>query len=493
MAIVNGYMDEAERAEFLEYEKADLAFNRALLAYETYMDMHELRLRDVELKCMEESGSYDDLQAYYEAEEKENEEKSKGLVGGVWEAICNLFRSIKKFLFGDKKESLENAANKNPDKEINVDKSVTGCWDLIKSKLPVFKKAAKGDTGAMAETGSWWAANAGKLTGFLVATGATTAITLKFAWEIYSTLSTFSSDIESFTEKKKDEKKEEGKDEGLLLKALQGISKAIRYVAKTILKAVPSEELDKKNSEIDSDTSDREGKDSDYKKQLESINKEIEEAKKNKDDDKVKELEAKKAKIEKKMNKNQRRIKSNNDKKGDIDEAKGNRRVKVINKAIARVDKQLKKLDKMIQKESDAAKKGKMKVGVMLLEEYKKELQKAIKGSQTAQEITDKFLNDHEDKLKEYDDPDNVRAEYKKTVSDAEKDVDNEDNGNDDNDDNDDNIIDGEAKEVDDDKETKEYVEDLLGISIPDSFMMEGSVEDDRKEILSLFDALLNS
>ena len=62
--------------------------------------------------------------------------------------------------------------------------------------------------------------------------------------------------------------------------------------------------------------------------------------------------------------------------------------------------------------------------------------------------------------------------------SDKEENTDNNEN-NDNND--------GEGKE----KNENESVQDILGFEIPESFMMEGSVEDDQREILDLFDTLL--
>lgn len=479
MNIVNGYMDEAERAEFLEYEKADIAYNRALLAYETFCDMRELRLRDIELKCMMESGTYDDLQAYYEAEEKENEDKSKGLVGNLWEAICNLFRTIKNFLFGDNKAKLEKAAEENPDKNIDVDQSVTGLWGIIKDKVTMFKKIASGDVSALGESGEvakFLAENGGKIAGFATAAGATTGITLKFAWEIYNGLSTVASSISSFTEKHKsdgDDLKDKIKDGAL--EALKKVGSGIHAVAKLILKAVPKDVLDKKAAETDEKIAKHSGNVDDLKKQIADIDKQIENEK---DEEKKKELQNKKADLEKQLEKAQDKLNKKQTQRDDIDETTGKKREKTLKKISKKCDKYKDDLEKeKNDKKTTDDEKQKIDKDLKTFADIKSKVEsEGLNGSKSWEEIIGSMSVEFESEL--------GKKLYNKINSNKEDKSDKEEN-TDNNENNDNN--DGEGKE----KNENESVQDILGFEIPESFMMEGSVEDDQREILDLFDTLL--
>ena len=45
-----------ERKEVVALESAEIALDRAILAYDVIMESRELQLREAELKCFEESG-----------------------------------------------------------------------------------------------------------------------------------------------------------------------------------------------------------------------------------------------------------------------------------------------------------------------------------------------------------------------------------------------------------------------------------------------------
>ena len=473
MNIVNGYMDEAERAEFLEYEKADIAYNRALLAYETFCDMRELRLRDIEVRCMMESGTYDDLQAYYEAEEKENADKSKGLVGNLWEAICNLFRTIKNFLFGDNKVKLEKAAEENPDKNIDVDQSVTGIWGIIKDKVSMFKKIASGDISALSDAGEitkFLAENGGKIAGFATAAGVTTGITLKFAWEIYSGLSTVASSISSFTEKhKSDGENLKDKIKDGALEGLKKVGSAIHSVAKLILKAVPKDALDKKAAETDEKIAKHSGNVDDLKKQIAELDKQIENEK---DEEKKKELQNKKADLEKQLNKAQGKLNKKQSQRDDIDETTGKKKERTLKKVSKNCDKFKDKLEKeKNDKKTSDEEKQKIDKDLKTFADIKSKVEsEGLNGSKSWEDIIGSMSVEFESEL--------GKKLYNKINSNKDDKSDKEEN-NDNND--------GEGKE----KNENESVQDILGFEIPESFMMEGSVEDDQREILDLFDTLL--
>lgn len=78
-------------------ESADISVSKALLALETQNKLDNLMYRTAEVKCMEESGNASSILDYYtEAEDKNNtEEKKKGLIASVWDAIRNMIDKIK--------------------------------------------------------------------------------------------------------------------------------------------------------------------------------------------------------------------------------------------------------------------------------------------------------------------------------------------------------------------------------------------------------------
>ena len=69
-----------ERAEIVALESAEIALDRAVMAYDVIMESRDLQLREAELKCFAESGDVNKLIDFYEAAEENTEEKKKGLL-----------------------------------------------------------------------------------------------------------------------------------------------------------------------------------------------------------------------------------------------------------------------------------------------------------------------------------------------------------------------------------------------------------------------------
>ena len=76
-----------ERKEVVALESAEIALDRAILAYDVIMESRELQLREAELKCFEESGDVNVLMDYYEAADEQTEEKKKGIISTIWDKI----------------------------------------------------------------------------------------------------------------------------------------------------------------------------------------------------------------------------------------------------------------------------------------------------------------------------------------------------------------------------------------------------------------------
>lgn len=456
MNIVNGYMTEAEKSEYLMFESAELAVTRAILAYETFCDMNSLRMKDIELRCIQESATYDDLQAYYEAEEKENAEKKDGVIKSIWKSICNLFSSIKKFFLGDKKEELKNLANNKPNDEMQGDNCIINLWNLVKDKFSLFKRAIKNEGNARGELISWFGSNLSLIEKAGAITGATVAIKFGVAFEIYDKLMNLTGIIENAANDRcKNDNSENDKNPDIIGKGLLKLGNAIRFVCKQILKAVPKDKLKEKEDEINDINASSEGRVKNLQKKLKKINKEIEKAKSDNDEDTVKELESKKKNIEKDLNKAKRTLSTGEKKKEDINDTVNHKTEKNndrINKSIDKLENKKKKYEDKIsgidkEKDADTYEKWLNKISTIdgAIDEFKKEL--------NTNEPKEGFFTKIKNKFK-----------GNKDIEDA----------------------------INDEESTNESVEDILGFEIPESFIEEGTVEDDRDEILDLFNTLLN-
>lgn len=83
-----------ERAEIVALESAEIALDRAVMAYDVIMESRDLQLREAELKCFAESGDVNKLIDFYEAAEENTEEKKKGLVATIWDKIVAFINKI---------------------------------------------------------------------------------------------------------------------------------------------------------------------------------------------------------------------------------------------------------------------------------------------------------------------------------------------------------------------------------------------------------------
>ena len=72
--------------------------------FDKLMMEHEEAINQIDEKIMCEHGTEDDLVYLYTKEAEEVKEKGKGILGSIFAAIRKLFKKIKEFLFGKKKE-----------------------------------------------------------------------------------------------------------------------------------------------------------------------------------------------------------------------------------------------------------------------------------------------------------------------------------------------------------------------------------------------------
>lgn len=108
------YATQEDRENAVLLENADIAVDRAILAYNTLQQMEQLNLRSAESRLVMESGDVDHLIEYYEEAADETKDKKEGLVKKVWNAILGLITKIKEVLFGK-------GSKTDPNKIVEVD------------------------------------------------------------------------------------------------------------------------------------------------------------------------------------------------------------------------------------------------------------------------------------------------------------------------------------------------------------------------------------
>jgi hypothetical protein len=119
------YESAEERKNMIALESAEIALDRALLAYDAVRGARELNIREAELRCVMESGDACTLMDFYEEAKQQTEEKEKGLLATIWDKIIQLIQRIKKALgIGKKKDDEEYAVSSNTPKAIQAIKNL---------------------------------------------------------------------------------------------------------------------------------------------------------------------------------------------------------------------------------------------------------------------------------------------------------------------------------------------------------------------------------
>ena len=409
MNIVNGYLSEAEKQEMIALEQADIAVEKAFLAYNTFMEMKELKIRDIELRCMMESATYEDLQSYYEAEEEKSEEKEKGLVGTIWASIVGLFTKIRNFLFGDKTKQVSVAAKEHGDDGVEADSAF---GKLLNNAKNLFTRSKKVIENKDPIEGAKVAEEIKNVKGTLkaasviaVAGAATVTFAVKNIAEIYAFCDSSS---KYFLDKATEFKNNKEDDKGFFGKAVNvsvtAICTGVGYIIKKLCDGI-------------------------FK--LLSVNQKLKIA------DKLAE-----------------------------DAAKANKKPnKTTNKKIDNLNVTLKEKEDELAKETNSRKKTILKNEINNIKQSITDEQEKLNKKNTnnlnkannKQQLADKFAKSAKKDQKEQD----KKAKQKK---DAE----------------------------DEDETTEESVADILGFDVPDAFLEDGSIEDDSREILDLFNTVLN-
>ena len=148
------HMSEDDIALEAAVEAADIKVDRMLSAYKAICEKAELDLREAELRCFQESGDMDDLTSFYMEAEEKTEEKKKGLLSNIWQAIKDLCKKIKNFFVGEKDKIDPNQTYEAPTGVMGI---VTKVGNFIKGLgkgFVNFLKSHKGLSGILALTGS---------------------------------------------------------------------------------------------------------------------------------------------------------------------------------------------------------------------------------------------------------------------------------------------------------------------------------------------------
>lgn len=133
------YIDDNDK-EFMAIEAAaDIEMQKSLLALEYADRLYDIKLRQAELKVLNESGTFEDLDALYEAAGKENSERKDGIIKTIWNKISKFISDIKTAIVNlvtkKKVDDFTDAANSGKLGNINLPKDPNKIMDAVKSAL----------------------------------------------------------------------------------------------------------------------------------------------------------------------------------------------------------------------------------------------------------------------------------------------------------------------------------------------------------------------
>ena len=135
--VYNAYLSDDERLIAVESARMDLQFARYNVMLEMIDQKLDLNKKAAELKVLEESGTYDDLEyLYMEAENEAGQEKT-----GVIQSICNAIKTVIQSISNAIKNFVnKNKANTNAEVEVdateydNANKLING-WNNVKKAI----------------------------------------------------------------------------------------------------------------------------------------------------------------------------------------------------------------------------------------------------------------------------------------------------------------------------------------------------------------------
>lgn len=122
--LMYGYVDDMDK-DFMSYEMAlDLSMEKAALAFEYADRKYDLDINAADLKVLNESGTYEDIDMLYEAAAADNKEKKQGVIASICNAIINfitnIFNKIKGFFTKENDEKIKDAVDSGKLKNVKA-------------------------------------------------------------------------------------------------------------------------------------------------------------------------------------------------------------------------------------------------------------------------------------------------------------------------------------------------------------------------------------
>jgi hypothetical protein len=138
---------DEERQSAIYLEAADIAADKAILAFNTFDKMDELNQRAGDVKASRNDSSFDSMVAFYEEQadsQAKVSEKKQNLLKKAWTAVKNFFKALVDKITGTKKEKEEF----DPNAEVEISKEaltfpqkVDKALDQVKAFLGSHKKS----------------------------------------------------------------------------------------------------------------------------------------------------------------------------------------------------------------------------------------------------------------------------------------------------------------------------------------------------------------
>ena len=126
----------------LALARDQVQMQKLVLALESAESMHEIALREAELKCYAESGSDDDFIGYVEAANNDLEQKTDNIIKRLWQKVADFFTKLKEKIVGK-----DDDVNLPDDSEVHMPRVVAnfleklaGLWAQVKAAIANAKK-----------------------------------------------------------------------------------------------------------------------------------------------------------------------------------------------------------------------------------------------------------------------------------------------------------------------------------------------------------------
>lgn len=140
------YIDDSDKELMAIEAAADIEINKSLLALEYADRLYDIKLMQADLKVLNESGTFEDLDMLYEAAGKENADRKEGIVKSIWNKVLKFLgdmrdaigRLISKNKMNELKNAEGNTSVKDPNKVLSaVKNAVSSVGKFLKPGVTV--------------------------------------------------------------------------------------------------------------------------------------------------------------------------------------------------------------------------------------------------------------------------------------------------------------------------------------------------------------------